>query len=184
MGLDDTLGLVRSALDGDEDARGQLLQRLRPRLVLWSASRMSAQLRSKVEPEDMAQDILVALHKDMDRFDGTPGRAFFGWMFRVAENRIRDSVDHFGAKKRQAAPLDPASQTSPSAAARRVEAVDLLRDAIAQLPDDYRRVVQLRRLEERDVGEVAQAMERSENAVRILYCRALKALRQSLPEAL
>jgi RNA polymerase sigma-70 factor (ECF subfamily) len=184
MGLDDTLGLVRSALDGDEDARGQLLDRLRPRLVLWVASRMSADLRSKLEPDDMAQDILVALHKDMDRFDGTPGRAFFGWMFRVAENRIRDTVDHFGAQKRQPVPLSPPTQTSPSMAARRVEALDLLRDAIAQLPADYRRVVQLRRLEEREVPEIASAMDRSENAVRILYCRALKALRAALPEVL
>jgi RNA polymerase sigma-70 factor (ECF subfamily) len=120
----------------------------------------------------------------MDRFDGTPGRAFFGWMFRVAENRIRDTVDHFGAQKRQPVPLSPPTQTSPSMAARRVEALDLLRDAIAQLPADYRRVVQLRRLEEREVPEIASAMDRSENAVRILYCRALKALRAALPEVL
>jgi DNA-directed RNA polymerase specialized sigma24 family protein len=38
-------------------------------------------------------------------------------------------------------------------------------------------VLQLLRLEERELPEVAAIMERSENAVRILYCRALKALR-------
>jgi len=31
------------------------------------------------------------------------------------------------------------------------------------------------------VSEVAERMDRSENAVRILYCRALKALKTALP---
>ena len=42
--------------------------------------------------------------------------------------------------------------------------------------------LELRRLEEREISEVATAMDRSENAVRILYCRALKALKQFLDD--
>ena len=38
----------------------------------------------------------------------------------------------------------------------------------------------VRRLEERDTADVAKEMDRSENAVRVLYCRALKALKQFL----
>jgi DNA-directed RNA polymerase specialized sigma24 family protein len=37
-------------------------------------------------------------------------------------------------------------------------------------------------LEGRDVAEVAQSMGRTANAVRVLYCRALRALREEVPE--
>lgn len=184
VGPADTHALVEGALGGDDVARGELLERLRPRLVLWAASRMSADLRSKVEPEDMAQEILLALHKSLDGFQGPDGRAFFAWMFKVAENRIRDTVDHFGAKKRQRIQPVSFSQTSPSAAVARSEAVVRLQAAIETLPEDYKRVVQLRRLEERDTSEVAELMDRSENAIRILYYRALKALKAALPDSL
>lgn len=38
----------------------------------------------------------------------------------------------------------------------------------------------LRRFEQRDTDEVAELMERTEDAVRILYFRAVRALRQGL----
>jgi RNA polymerase sigma-70 factor (ECF subfamily) len=107
-------------------------------------------------------------------------KAFYAWFFRIAENRIRDLVDYYGAKKRRGEAPRPLTHTTPAAAAVRSEQLIRVRTALGRLSDDYRRVIQLRRLEEREVAEVAALMERSENAVRILYCRALKALREEL----
>jgi RNA polymerase sigma-70 factor, ECF subfamily len=178
--LKETESLVEKTLEGDGEARGELLERLRPRLVLWSASRMSPTLRAKIDPEDMAQEILMALHKAIDDFEGDPGPAFRGWLFRVAENRIRDAAKHWNAAKRKTITRRPFTQTSPSGAAARKEAVTRLREAMDKLPEDYRRVIQLRRLEERDTDEVAELMERTENAIRILYFRAVRALREGM----
>lgn len=181
MALTDTIALVKRARDGDESARGRLLEHLRPRLVLWCSSRMSPALRAKVEPEDLAQEVLLALHKGLDQYDGSPGRAFYAWMFRVAENRIRDSAEHFGAQKRRSHPLpNPPSQTTPSMFAVREESFARLRRAVEQLPDDYRTVIRLRRFEELDVPVIAEQMGRTPNAVRVLYCRALKALKKQM----
>lgn len=180
--LSKTQRLILRALDGQDSDRGELLEYLRPRLVLWAGSRLSTGLRAKVEPDDVAQETLIAIHKSMDRFEGRDHRAFLAWVFRIAENRIRDLADHFGAKKRQ--PKAPLSftQTSPSTAASRTEEVDRVADALRGLGDDHREVMRLRRFEERDVKEIAELMGRSENAVRILYCRALKALRQAMQD--
>jgi RNA polymerase sigma-70 factor (ECF subfamily) len=180
----DTYALLDGARAGDARARGELFESLRARLVLWCASRMSADLRAKVEAEDLAQEILLAVCRDLDTYQGTDRRSFYAWVFRIAENRIRDAADHFGAAKRQPVELPRSWQTTPGTAAVRNESVQRLAEAIERLPEDHRRIVQLRRLEERDFADIARTVGRSENAVRIVYCRALKALRAQLDESL
>jgi RNA polymerase sigma-70 factor (ECF subfamily) len=65
-------------------------------------------------------------------------------------------------------------------AAMRKERALVLADALASLPDDYREVLVLRHLEGLDFPEVAQRMSRSAGAVRVLWTRALKKLREAL----
>ena len=180
MDLHETQRILASAMGGGDQELGTLLERLRPRLVLWCASRMSPALRANVEPEDAAQDVLLAIHKDFRSFRGQADREFFGWLFTVAENTLRDLADYYGAKKRQRPQPLSFSQTSPSQAAARDEMVTRLRDAISALPDDHRLVIQLFKLEGRDTADIAQVMGRSENAVRLLVFRALKELRSAL----
>jgi RNA polymerase sigma-70 factor (ECF subfamily) len=179
--LDRTQSDLRAALGGDDEARGELLERLRPRLVLWAASRLSPELRRHHEPEDVAQEILLAVHRSLDSFEDRGKRAFHGWLFRIAENRIRDLATREGAQKRQPVAILPFTQTSPSVAAVRAESFRLLHEAIATLSASHQAVIRLLRFEERSVEEAARLLERSENAVRILYCRALKALREAYP---
>ena len=183
MGREETKGLLNRAMEGDELARGDLLERLRPRFVLWATARMSRKLREKVDPEDIAQEVLLAVHKSLDRFEDASGGGFLPWLFKIAENRIRDAAEYHGALKRQPGPPRSFSQTSPSSHARRTEAVGRLKIAIGLLSEPHQEVIRLRRLEERETAEVARLMDRSENAVRILYCRALKELAQRMPDA-
>lgn len=178
--MEETRSYLIRALGGGERDRNRLLERLRPRVVLWAATHLSAALRARVEPEDVAQEVLLAVHRGLDAFEGDDDRAFMAWVFRIAANRIRDLADHFGAQKRQAVDRPANTQTSPSAHALRRESSARVVAALADLPEDYRAVIRLRRLEEMDVPRVASVMGRSENAVRVLYCRAIQALRERL----
>jgi len=180
VSLGQTQRLILDALSGSDNARNELLDRLWPRTVLWVASQMSAALRAKVEAEDIAQEILMSVHKSMDSFRGKDDRSFFAWFFRIARNRIADVATYEGAQKRQPVPRMAFSQTSPSTPLVRNEQLDLMLKALESLPDDYRSVIQLVRLEELPVKEVAELLGRTENAVRILYCRALKAMRAAM----
>ena len=105
---------LRAALQGDGEARGELLERLRPRLVLWASTRMSPALRAGLDPEDAAQEVLLSVHKSLDQFRGDTAQAFRAWLFTVAENRLRDLADHAGALKRQPPSRMSFSQTSPT----------------------------------------------------------------------
>ena len=180
MDVQETQRLLNAALVGAANDIGPLLERLRPKLILWCASRMSSALRANREPEDAAQDVLLALSRDFHTYRGPPDRSFFKWVFVIADHTLKDLADHVGAQKRKQIEPTVGTQTTPSQAAMRIESIVRLRDAISRLPDDYRTVVALYKLESRDVAEVAQIMGRTENAVRVLYCRALKELRSSL----
>jgi RNA polymerase sigma-70 factor (ECF subfamily) len=177
---DDTRSFLVRALRGGDAARNALLERIRPRLVLWAATRLSPALRAHVEPEDVAQEVLIRAHRGLDTFVGEDDRSFLAWLFTIAENQIRDMADRVGAKKRQVAERPQHSQTSPSGRLARTESAARVLKALDLLAEDYRQVIQLRRLEEQDVAHVAQIMGRSENAVRVLYCRALQALRAAI----
>lgn len=178
--VSETTRLLAAALDGETSARGNLLERLRPRIVLWVSTRLSDDLRSKLEPEDVAQDVLLALHKGLDGFENREPRAFMAWIFTVAENRIRDAAKHFAAKKRQLPEPRCFDQSSPSSIVSRAEQLDRVRAAVLQLPPDYREVLRLRSFEEKSYPETAKALGRSEGATRVLHCRALAALRDEL----
>jgi RNA polymerase sigma-70 factor (ECF subfamily) len=176
----ETARLLVRAREGDAAAREALLERLRPRLVLWASARLGQELRADADPEDIAQEALLAVHKRLDEFQGDDRRLFLAWLFTVAENRIRDLADRAGAQKRQRAELPYRDRTSPSQAAARTERARLLAEAVARLEEPHREVIRMRRFEEMEVAEIARRLDRSENAVRILYCRAIAALRDHM----
>ncbi|MCZ6597797.1 MAG: RNA polymerase subunit sigma-70, partial [Planctomycetota bacterium] len=64
----ETQRILRDALQGGEAAREDLLERLRPRIVLWVSTRLSPELRARVDPEDIAQEVLLGLHRGLDAF--------------------------------------------------------------------------------------------------------------------
>jgi len=177
---DGTYHQLLEAMGGDEEARGRLLERLRPRLVLWASSRMSERLRSRTTAEDVAQEILLAVHRSLPQFQGGDERAFRAWLFTIAENRIRDLANAANALKRRTPEPRRHDQTSPSGVVMRAEMAERLRAALERLPPDYREVIRLRRFEELETAAVAEAMNRSPTAVRVLYCRAIRALREEM----
>lgn len=179
--LRDTLSLVRAAHDGNPEARDDLLARLSPRLVLWAGARMSRELRARHEPEDVAQEILLAIHRDFGRISPEDPAAFLPWVFAVAENRVRDLVDHDRAARRNGDPPPAPRVSGPATLAVRREQERTIARALETLSDDHREVIRLRRFENLSAADVATRMGRSEGAVRVLYFRAMGALRDALP---
>jgi len=193
QGDERTEGLARIARDGDPEAFARLFHRVRGRLEVWISVRMGALLRSRLTPDDVLQETFLEAFRSLTRFrDQGPG-SFQRWIFSVAENRLRDLSKFHNAQKRAArrdvAP-DPhqdgendilkqlaALTQSPSAGVHREEMTQQLAEAIRQLPEPLREVLVLRAIEERTYAEVAEALDRPQATVRVLFCRALKRLR-------
>jgi RNA polymerase sigma-70 factor (ECF subfamily) len=131
---------------------------------------------------------LVALPRFEERArpdDGEGASTFRVWLFRIARNVVanlrRDRRRHPQASIDAAVEL--AGGPDPEGVATRRAEVDEAWSAVAQLPDDRRRAVVLRFVEEMSTAEIAGVLGRSEGAVRVLLHRALRSVSRELDRA-
>jgi RNA polymerase sigma-70 factor (ECF subfamily) len=173
--------LLGEARDGKRDALGRLTQRYRPYLFRVAAALLDARLPG--EASSVVQQSLVAAVQHFSQFRGPTGAAFLAWLTtivrRTAWNRL--------ARAGRVCPLPAgpdgedqlaADDSSPSEQASRRERAAALLEALVRLPPDYAEVVTLRNLEDLPFEEVARRMGRSCEAVRQLWVRAFRRLRQ------
>ena len=95
---------------------------------------------------------------------------------RDVETALSELIEAARRGDREAQDEPAASGTSPSRGAERREAGALVADALALLKDDDREVIVLRSLEERDWADVARRMNRTPDAARALWARAVERL--------
>jgi RNA polymerase sigma-70 factor (ECF subfamily) len=176
----------REALrEGRNEAWNGLCSELAPRVALLARLRLDERLRARVDPEDIAQDLLAQLVKaQLD--PGGQGESLMAWLRTALEHATIDAhrrhVEAARRSVRSETPLDapgvrPASDhTTPTRAARRAERSERLYAALMLLSADQRDVLVNRVLEERSLAETATRMTRSENAVSVLQNRALRTL--------
>jgi len=140
---------------GDTEALGELYDR-------YAGTATATALRvvgSREEAEDVVHDAFVAVWRKIDRFDAERG-ALRAWLMTVVHNRAIDRV----RARRASIDLDDADErsllrTGPNPtmeeALTRASAGDL-RAAMASLPDDQRRALELAYFEGYTYREVAE----------------------------
>ena len=121
------------------------------------------------------------------RPDDDPAASTFRvWLFRIARNVIgneRRTVRRHPSSSLDAAVdagLVVADQVDVEAIVERREDASAALRAVRRLPDDRRRAVILRFVDEMSTSEIAGILGRSEGAVRVLIHRALRAVARDL----
>ena len=167
---------IHQAQQGNVKAFGDLYDRYADRIYRYLAFR----LRDDGAAEDLTAETFVKALQAIRRF--RPGQAPFGaWLYRIAHNVL---VDHWRSRARlQATRLDDAaavaSSSSDSAFAQVLNRADL-EQGLAQLTELQRQAITWRFIAGCSLAETAQAMRRSEEAVKDLQHKALIALRKNL----
>src|SRR3954454_24954123 len=152
-------------------------------------------LRGKADPSDLVQEALLRAHRHFAQFQGRTEAELAAWLRQILARCLADLVrcyqvsearqvgrersldDMLGDASRCLGGLMAQNGHSPSQSAQRRELSVVLADALTDLSPDYREVIVLRTLEERDWEDVAATMGRTVGSVRLLWARALKKLR-------
>ena len=179
------------------EAEGLALERFRHYLVLLARLHLGNQFQAKLDPSDMVQQTLLEACRKQHQFRGKSDAELAGWLRQMLAYCIADALRALGRAKRNAAQersleaaLENSSlrleawlaadQSSPSQSAVRQEQLLHLAEALAQLPEDQRRAVELKHLQSYSVAAIAQYLGRSEMAVGGLLRRGLTKLRELL----
>ncbi len=131
--------------------------------------------------EDAEEIVSEAFLRAFQRASGFRGDCpFRGWLFGITRNLCLDRL-----RQPRLLILEPEAferQTDGGQAAGQMETSLLVRQALAQLPDEQRLVLTLCDVEEWDAQEVAAMLEKSLPATKSLLYRARRALRTLLTE--
>ncbi|MCI0377547.1 MAG: sigma-70 family RNA polymerase sigma factor [Gemmataceae bacterium] len=187
---------LEAARSGSKAALGEALEACRNYLLMIANRGLDAELRAKGGASDLVQETFLEAQRDFPQFSGATDVELRAWLNRMLVNNLANFARHYrGTTKRQidrerALQADSTSQgpgtglaadtPTPSRQAVSREEASAVESAIARLPEDYRRVIILRNQEDRPFDEIARLMERSENAVRKLWFRAIEQLQQEL----
>jgi RNA polymerase sigma-70 factor (ECF subfamily) len=175
------------------------LERYRDYLRLLARFHIDPRLKGKLDASDVVQQTLLRAHEKKGQFRGRSEAELVGWLRKILANSLAEAARRFGTEGRNitrersleagleesVARMDvwlAADQSSPSQQAVRYERLLHLADALAQLPSDQQRAVELHHLHNWSVAEVADFMERTKPAVMGLLFRGLKRLRELLQE--
>jgi RNA polymerase sigma-70 factor (ECF subfamily) len=177
---------------------GRVLEHHRPYLRMLARARIHQELRSKLDPSDVVQEVCMEAVRQIQLFRGTSKAEFAGWLRGILADRIAKNARRFLGTQQRDIQLEKSlqqqldetsgnlesflaqSSRSPSAVAEWNETTLSLAQAIESLPDDYQQVVILRNLQGKSFREVADALNRSVDSVEKLWIRALVKLKQAM----
>ncbi len=161
------------------------------RVVAEQATRRAAV--TGLDPSSIAQTAVAEAWKSRKNFRGGSDEVFLAWIRGILANVMRNEVRNQIRRPQTVdlSELDAAMSTygeritvfansvsGPDEALQQKERSLQLTHALDQLAPDYRDVLVARHFDDRSFADIAMQMNRSEAATRMLWIRALRALRQ------
>ncbi|MFT4543062.1 MAG: RNA polymerase sigma-70 factor (subfamily 1) [Planctomycetota bacterium] len=187
--------LTEAAGCGDRNALELLLERYLPQLRAFVRLRAGAIVRARESSSDLVQSVCREVLEHMDRLKHPSETAFKSWLYTTALRKIINRRDFYLAQKRDALreiPMQHAGGTAsasnasdrglldcygtfttPSRGAILKEEVERIEGAFEQLSEEHREVITMAHIVGMSRKEIAEAMGKTEGAVRVLLHRAL-----------
>src|SRR5262249_22043642 len=168
--IPDAAGCLTAARAGSGEALGQALEACRGYLLLIAQRELDPALQAKGGASDLVQETFLKAQQAFARFEGESEADLRAWLRQVLLNTLIDFQRQYrepgtrqtggdvslAAGDSAAAPgVEPRTDAStPSAQAMKNEQSEAVLQAMARLPEDYRRVLTLRYQEERSFEEI------------------------------
>jgi RNA polymerase sigma-70 factor, ECF subfamily len=137
---------------------------------------IARRVRDRDAAEDLTSEVFNKALANLRNYEWR-GAPFAAWLIRIAANIVAD-------RSKRAAREVPGNEDAPEpSAAPDLEGLEnraRLFGLVRQLPDDQRRVIFARFVDERSIREIAEQLGRTEGAVKQLQLRALRNLRAQM----
>lgn len=193
--------LLAEARRGNSSALGTLFGRYHNYIKLLASAHVCPRIKVRASASDIAQETFLHAHRGFSDFRGTTGGEFIAWLQSILTRRIqhlyrqnlfaqkrdiRREISLEAIRKRMdrstiqlgSVLIDKAP--TPASEAQCQERGVHVADALAELHRDYRQVLMMRSVEGLTFAEVAARMNRSEGAVRMLWLRGIRKLKDHL----
>jgi RNA polymerase sigma-70 factor, ECF subfamily len=138
---------------------------------------ISRRVSDRQTVEDLTSDVFHKALASLPRYESR-GAPFAAWLFRIAANAVADQFKRAGRELAAGAGKTAEPSVQPDLEA--IEYRARLFGLVKKLPDDQRRVVLQRFVEQKSIREIARELARSEGAVKQLQYRALESLRKQM----
>ncbi|MFO1004014.1 MAG: sigma-70 family RNA polymerase sigma factor [Planctomycetaceae bacterium] len=172
--------------DGGLDIES-VVQKYRPYLKALATEQLPLQLQSRLDDSDLVQEVLLRASREAEDFRGTSEAQLEAWLREILANCLKDNVRHnrrqmrdIRMEKRQILSVMAGSDPTPSEQIRRRESDNLIWQAVERLSEDHRTIILLKQQRGLSFVEIGERMQRSADAVRMLWSRALVALGEQL----
>jgi RNA polymerase sigma-70 factor (ECF subfamily) len=169
--------LVRRVRSNEPQAFEELYERYSPRVYGYLFQRLNGSVQ---DAEDLTADVFERIYEKIDAFQ-PQGAPLSAWVFRIAHNRLIDSVRR--RPRQSQVGLEEAPEIAAGPAFTQVDqhvAMEQIKAGLERLTPEQRQVIVLRFLEGKTVAETAAAVGRNEDAVKKLQARGLASLRRGI----
>ncbi len=169
--------LVHRAINGDAEAFGDLYMRHLDDIYRYVFYKVGNEKRA----EDLTEQVFLQAWEAMDRYEPR-GHPFSSWLYRIAHNAV---VDHYRISKEES-PLESVAfslsddSLGPEETLIKKREVSRLLEALSQLSEEKQQLIILRFVEGLSHARVAQILDKSEGACRVIQHRALASLSEIL----
>lgn len=179
--------LVQQLLAGDQDALRRFFDEYFDRLYRFAFARLRG---DATLAEDAAQNTMVKALRGLSGFRGEAG--LFSWLATICRNEIADLVEKNARVSAHTVSLDAAGGAREAAhavaapegagdkALAGAERLRVIRQVLDELPGRYGEMLELKYIEEWDVGRIAQRVGLSFEAAQSQLQRARVAFRSAL----
>jgi RNA polymerase sigma-70 factor, ECF subfamily len=133
-------------------------------------------VRDHHEAEDITQNVFAKLATAIRRYEER-AVPFAGWLMRVARNA---TLDHLRARRQ--VPVEEVRVSDPSNNGAEFEQRQCLKEALATLPEEQRKVLVLRHVLGLSPPEIAERLGKTESSVHGLHHRGRATLKGALIE--
>lgn len=180
------------ARQGCRRSQGEVLQQCRQYLLAAAGKQLPPGVRGKIGGSDLVQETLTVALRRFERFAGNSEEELRAWLARILTYQSMTALRRFGdVQKRDvcrevsldlvaARALLPTDTPSPSARAVSNEQYQQLEQAMSRLRPLERQVIELRNLQLLPFAEIGRQLERSSEAARKLWARAVACLTDEL----